>query len=727
MSVPDDLTEREAPLDDPRAARAVLVVTSLFVAAYATGYISTFTPLGDDASSHITTIARFAEALRQGRGWWSPDYNLGFPLGLYYQPLPHLASALLCAALGGAPAASITYKVLLATMLIVQPWAVYAGLRRAGVARGAAALAGALCPLVLNGIDFGYHAQASLTVGLYTQAWGNVALPLAFGELVALAHGRGSVTLGAIFAALTASTHMFFAIALVPAIALIALAGPAPHRGIPRLAAAGVGAFCLLAAWLVPLSLNQAFFGGWPFGSGTRVDGYGFAETAKLFTHGILDDERPPILLGAATLGLLVSLGAAIWRRGTAPGRAATALLILFGWALVGAVGRAGFGHWIDFYPLHHTIQLFRYASLLQFALVAFAGIGLRELGLITFALTWRRAPCRIALAAPGLAIAITLASPIVGGAKQLDVGFRTIDENGAFRPAEYAAAASFVAGLPPGGRVLVSKRTGLRGHYHSGLFAWASHHPAGQSYGVGLHDSLNFYTLEFFRLDRVNARVLAELYDFRTIVADHDADISGLGDIDWIYDGGRYRVGDLQNEHRSVALMHEAGVVVGTPRGARQQIRDWLAGDGPRNRQTYILDVDDPRSRDDLTGDPVSSVTPTVLGGEPPHGRVVASAFDVDAFAADVELDEPTLLVAKIGYHPFWHLTVDGLRVQPLFAFPGMIAARLPAGTHRVEGVFHWPRWNRVLLALALVPLALLPMLDRRLRRRSLADGGAR
>ena len=149
-------------------------MASLFVLVPATGYLEATTPLADDASSHITTIATLAEAMRNGWGWWSPDYNAGFPMVLYYQPLPHIVSAAVAAAFGGSPAAPAVYKAFTVLLLAVQPWAMYAGMRRAGATDLAAAAAGAATPFVIAvtdpaGLTFGYNAIAALKIGLYTQ------------------------------------------------------------------------------------------------------------------------------------------------------------------------------------------------------------------------------------------------------------------------------------------------------------------------------------------------------------------------------------------------------------------------------------------------------------------------------------------------------------------------------------------------------------------------------
>ena len=159
---------RVSELDARSTAITILLVATFVVLEAARGYGGPRTPLGDDASSHTATIATFAKLLMNGQGWWSTDYNLGFPLGLYYQPVPHVVSAAFCALLGGPEMAIFTYKFFSVAMIALQPWAVAFGLRRAGADRLTTAIAGALAPFVINpeigaSMAFGYSVKASLS------------------------------------------------------------------------------------------------------------------------------------------------------------------------------------------------------------------------------------------------------------------------------------------------------------------------------------------------------------------------------------------------------------------------------------------------------------------------------------------------------------------------------------------------------------------------------------
>lgn len=751
----DEAPARSLPLahapsifDDRRIAYVFLSLSSLLVLWFARGYLAPYGPLGDDASSHITTIASFARILQSGAGWWSQDYNLGFPLALYYQPLPHLASAVLCLLLGGPGRAMLTYKIVATALIVLQPWAIYAGARRAGLTPLEAALAGAVAPLIHEGISFGYSPRASLTIGLYTQNWGNVALPLAVGELVRVVRGRGSVTTTMLAAVFVASCHMFYAIALVPIVALTwAVAtfadaiGGLRHGGLAsllvarakslgRLALAGVGAGAILSAWLVPLAGHQAYFGGWPFGRATRVHGYGWlGEDGMLteFTDGhLMDAGGVPILLLLAVIGLVVAAVHA---------RSERLRWVVVGavWSLLGVAGRNGldadaangferfmltFGKLtagiIDLYPLHGNVQLFRYGALLQFFLLLAIGIGLATLV--------RALPAKNRVIATAVALVgagVVLSAPIQTGSQRLDAGFRTIIDAGNYRASSYAELIDWLAELPEQGRLYVGPKSGVRSHFHSGLLAYWRQGPAGQSYGVGLHDSLHFYTLEYYRLDHEGARTLADLYDFRFIVTTPAREMPQLGERTVIEQNDHYELAALDVSGQSVVLMGEAEPLQGTPRGVRRETRSWLMGNGPALGITRVLEVDDPRDREGLTSAPRRVSERDRLDASLAIGGTVRSShMGQSTVTADVVLEEPGLIVAKVGYHPFWQVTLDGEPVETLYALPGFVAARAPAGEHRFEASYRWPASSRRLLWL--IPLALFgaAAFDRRTRR---------
>jgi hypothetical protein len=166
--------------------------------------------------------------------------------------------------------------------------------------------------------------------------------------------------------------------------------------------------------------------------------------------------------------------------------------------------------------------------------------------------------------------------------------------------------------------------------------------------------------------------------------------------------------------------LMHEAERRQGSPRTERASIRAWMSGNGPRIRQTIVLEVPDNSGREALVGAP-DRTSPIAYPSdlEPPHGTIIRSSHIGSTFRAEVELEEPALVVAKVGFHPFWNVTLDGVPVETVFAYPGFLAVPCDVGTHEIEGYFQWPLYARALTWLAPLPLMIAFLRERALKRR--------
>lgn len=725
--------------DAPLWVGLILVLLGMILVAIpAWNYTASVPALGDDASSHTATIATLAQRMIEGRGWWSTDYNLGFPMVLYYQPIPHVVSAMFCAALGGQGAAIITYKFFMALMILAQPAAVFFGMKRAGATNLQAGFAAALTPCVMNSLKFGYTTFASLKVGLYTQAWGNTMLPLAIGELVALCTGRGRIWSAMLTSTLVAGCHMFLAIGIAMPIGAFAVLWPllaAPDDGSASLtlperarmamknvvlllaSAAGVGA--MLSAWFVPLFTTRSVMGGWPFGSSQLRDGYGrgpimeslytgeFMDGANWFSERVVavklgqdpssfGDQYIPMLSILAVIGMAWT-GARIRRE---PAVVMTALLFI--WSVFGIIGRgeAGFGSFYDWYPLHGSVEVFRYSSLVQFSGLMFAGIGAAALAWLV-RLVGVPSPAHAALAL------VVLIQPCITGYGQLVTGFRTLYEARGLILDEYDELVDNIREQSPEGRLLVGPKTEVRYHYHGGLLTYMSQRPAGQSYGVGLHDSIGFYTLEYINLhSATHSLALCDLYDFRYLVRKPSHRLRGLlgNEVLWRTERDRYQLERIPVSGHSAVLMTEAGVRSGTPREERERIRQWLNGNGPIEHVTWVLDITDLGDGENLVGAPR-----TVSGSEQfeqgaPDGEVVESRAYADESSAVVRLNEDALLVFKHGYHPYWTVWVDGQPAEGLFAYPGFLAVRLEPGEHEVVARYRWPSWTRLLLWLGAI-----------------------
>jgi len=751
--------EHNDPLDAyaivPVAAVSIVIVVALIP------MLSGGVPYGTDAASHITLIGTLTDRLQTGTGWWEHAYNGGFPLGLYYQPLPHVLTALLAWALGGPEEATMAFNLMVIAALAAQPWAIFVGARRAGADASTAAAAACIAPMVISGFEFGVGPATALQWGLFTQAWGHVALPLALGELAAVARGEGNAALAGLTGAACAVTHAFFAVALIPLAFLLVLAHTARRtythflmsreRGrqlwtdaarflagvCARLAAAAAAGLALVAGWLLPLWHTRAFMGGWPFSSADRADGIGFGEVIMIildgraldganaasagFAHGVQPfaavGDAPsaiPVLSFLAIMGLLL-----IARRALSEPYSAT-VFAFTACGLFGTVGRGGLGPIPDFIPFHAGIELFRYGALLELALVLCAGIALDTL--------MRRAARLAPVGVAALLGAALLALPASRALDQLAVHRAPLDEGmGLDERISYAELLEWLTLRSDQGRHFIGPRSGLRGPRHGALLAHLADRPAAQSYGAGMHDAHLFYMMETIDPRVPGADQLLDLFDIRLLIAAPGTPLHLPAGSVKMAANGVYELHQLTGERQSATVMRDVGEVAGNPRELREDIRRWLAGNGPEDRLTYRIVVADPRSGADTLRAPLRVDGQTRIDAAPPRGEVLFSYVERDSMQALVHLDEPALVVFKTAYHPYWSVEISHRPAETLMVYPGFLAVAAPAGESRVEATFAWPSWARWLWPLGALALLLVGVLDNvRARFSSRLNGGA-
>ena len=341
----------------------LLLTIGLIVAVFPLFLSSAILPGGDNAT-HITTIGRLVKIIQNSGSWWTPDYYAGFPLELYYQPLPHTVTAIAALLLGGAEKTILAYNIMLLLLLIAFPWSIYYSLRILGSERLSALLAAIIAisihhytfhgsqPSIFG--NFAGPTQAILQTGLYTQAWGNVLFPLAFSTLyLAIKGDRTKITWAIITIVLLSLSHLFYALALAflsiftpliqcrwpygkisltgaiaftlcflvnasyfaPAYPEIAIGFivfvyllliPELWRNYLRLLVIGGVVLATLLFWLLPLYQSMDFMGGYPLEKENIFGGLGMTNIIKAWGQGSLFDagKNPQVLTLLFTDGI---------------------------------------------------------------------------------------------------------------------------------------------------------------------------------------------------------------------------------------------------------------------------------------------------------------------------------------------------------------------------------------------------------------------------------------
>ena len=193
------------------ALPALGVLTIVMCAIY--GGIFRGEVAGDDLTFHMAESRRLADCIASGDwDFWNPSANAGYATAYYYQVIPQLASALPAALFGHH---TFWFELSVFLPLVLAPAAAYRGMRLMGAVPWQAVCAAFVVGFTIGQSRWGFGADGTFSVGLYTQTWALAAFPLAlgygvrwlreskglapaiaWGAFVGLCHPFGGVSLG---------------------------------------------------------------------------------------------------------------------------------------------------------------------------------------------------------------------------------------------------------------------------------------------------------------------------------------------------------------------------------------------------------------------------------------------------------------------------------------------------------------------------------------------------
>lgn len=198
------------------ALPAVGVVTVMMCAIYAGVFRGELA--GDDLTFHLAESARLADCIRHG-DWdlWNPSANGGFASAYYYQVLPQFASALPAALFGHH---LFWFQLTIFLPLVLAPAAAYRGMRLMGAMPWQAAIAAFVIGFTIGASRWGFGADGTFSVGLYTQTWALAAFPLALGHAVRWLVERESLAPAIAWGTFVGLCHPFGGVSLALALAI---------------------------------------------------------------------------------------------------------------------------------------------------------------------------------------------------------------------------------------------------------------------------------------------------------------------------------------------------------------------------------------------------------------------------------------------------------------------------------------------------------------------------
>ena len=671
-------------------------------------------PLGDDNSSHYAEISYIAELLRLGEtDFWFDQTNLGYPLFLAYQPAPSLVMGALTALLEPLVAPMLLFKLSVVIVWALMPTAWFWGGRWLGMDRLSALIFGLLILSVSDFRTFGLGMTSVTAMGLYTQSYGTLLLPLASGALYRyLFDDRVGLRAPTLLFCTTLLSHAYFGLYLAIAGAvMVFVRRDGLFARADRLTRVFVLSALITAFWLVPFVHYIEYQGGLPW-RGESENGYRVLELARLAATGqLFDHGRLPWMSALVALGLLLA-----WkRRGETLWRFA---LVLFAVTIALLLGRTTWGVLYDWIPLHTELEVVRYINGVHFC-------GLLLAAPTCAVLLWRLADWIETLPGPNwlsprrTGVAVLLAAfggYLVSVAAISARHLRSVDESELALPALVERIET-----DRSSRFLAHKKLGTARHFYLNLLPALTRRPQLESFSRGYHDTLSLYYLEYFDFTAASFR----LYNVGAALAQRDA----------LEELPSFLTQTWTNEELYVYEAPEAPGYfdfIRTPLtivGGLKQIRPVTAILSPRLFHFGIL----PRisSDDEGAGDSIhvrarahadlwrdgrivaqNERAGRLLGrlvddyrGEPIRSQVLEERTAPNEYAAIVDArGAPERLLLKASYHPCWTAEVDGEPSTIDHVAPNLMVVDVPPGQHRIRLRFRNPNYQKALFIASLL-----------------------
>jgi hypothetical protein len=644
-----------------------LILLGALTAIVAVTYLPVFRgePCGDDNTFHFAELAHLARAFASGDlDLWNPAGNSGFASGYYYQVIPQAVPAALSALTGLSPLTCFQLGIFVP--LVLAPAAAYRALRVGGASSWVALGAAVAIPYAIGSSKWGHGADGTFVVGLYTQLWAFVALPLAIAHGARwIDEGRG-VAPAIAWGLFVGLCHPFAGIAL--GVALLAgtpwawfVAWRERHDSwhVPwRLGELGVllllGSAC---AWL-PVLVDYDGFGGFPHRVADEI-GPGFATLATwLRTGSVLDQGRLPVL--TALLPIVAIFARAPWLPRWWAAALAYGLLLGLGPHL----GKAGDD---DLLPA------VRFYGGLQIALAVIAGAG----AMAVVERVWRvklGEPWRPMAQAGAATVAAICAVFVVGlGIPTQRARVKIAHDFPAIHRTELDEMFRAMRTARPG-RLQV--RAGAENHWAILLPYVHADRPASLVMGGAALQSSPSYVYQWELRDRDPART-AWVFDAPLVLIKSARSGELAGGV-VLARNDAYELRELP----APGLVGPVRVMGALPAGraaARKAAVRWLWSEQPFENRVLAHHGH---------GD----------AGPAPSGQTLAVRRGPSTISADVIAEGTTTFVIRESWHPRWTARIDGAAAPIRRVTPDYMAIDVPAGTHTIDLAFERPRWTWLL-----------------------------
>ena len=672
-----------------------------------------------------------ARLLRAGHlSFWFDQTNAGYPMFLAYPPLPTLAVGGVVALTWGWLAPLAVFKTSIVALWTAMPWTWFVGGRWLGLRPVGAAALGLLVLAVHDQSSFGLGPSSLAYIGLYSQSFGTLLLPLALGatyQCVLKDHsGRARWRAGSLLG-LTLLCHLYIGYLVVISIPVLIATLAIPSSSASEQTsqrrslreAAWNGGFVLAAAlllcawWLGPFLWRLPYQGGlpWKFAS---ENGFGFGEVLRRLVAGeVLDAGRAPWL----SMLTLVGLGLAVRAEREPSTNDTGSQRISRRWLM--AVGAISFLLWLGpttwgpgyrHLPFHAEFEVIRYIGGVQLASMFVAAFAVEVIVHGAADIIGRVGGRRLSAggAAIGLVLCTLVAVPMIPRLLEVNRMLRTFDH----REVSFTALSHELASRK--GRFLAHRDFGSANHFYLNLLPALAGRAQLVSYGRGYHDTLTRYYVENVELTSVAA---LSLWNLQQLVVSGTA--AGPGDasplkLAWRDPSRRvYATSEDWGWFDFVSTpftVRAADFKVMRPLLARTTVTTYAAGVLPRlavgaarpDEATVSADSDGRfdvslpgegllvgASLDEAAAAIARSVASRAI---PDSSTVLLESVAFNAYDATVDATGGGRLLLKVSYDPGWSATVDGAPVPVDHVAPNFMAIDVPAGHHEARFRFRNP-----------------------------------
>tara|TARA_Y100000588_G_C14235440_1_gene917069 strand:+ start:100 stop:2454 length:2355 start_codon:yes stop_codon:yes gene_type:complete len=703
---------------------------------------------GGDSLFHLLLTGSAVDAITHGRDITDPwqSMSLGFPVFHHYQHLPHVALALIHV---------VTFNVFplielmrWSTYLLLSlfPLSIFWSLRRFSFDPLTCAMGAVLASLIGNDFQlfggFGYVNYGFDGVGLYTQLWGMILLPMALALGFRTMRTNQGYFLATLLLSATLMSHLLYGYMAFLTLGFLSFVPESQVSlnkslvlGIwnhwKRLAVLFILVLSVTMYFLVPFLLDHEHFSASENRALLTLDSYGYQVILQTLVSGDLFD------LGRfPSFSILIFAGIAICIFSLREVRYLVPLAIFSIWLLL-FFGRSTWGSAMDLLPLSQDVYMHRFIGGVHLGGILLAAVAL--------AVPWRWVVSRgnTLYIVGALVLTVLIVSPLYVERKtylsdkavetrenqrelnseqeDLDEIIETLKE---LPPGRVYAGMTSPSPTPEGG-----DRWGEQ--YQIGSVTVANLLLAAglDVLSTNLHDySLSAVVEDFFDDSRPEQY---NLFNIKYVVLPENSQVPNF--FKPIKSIGRHQLYQVETTGY-FDLVGSGLLFTGGKTAFHSAAYSWLTSGLPEAKLHPQVSIDgspkhlDPRKRPSTVNwipqKPATQSLESLIDldsyvamahASPSRGSIVSEDVGTNHYSAVVSVERESILMLKTTYHPNWRIAVDGAEAESLMLMSGFMGVQLPPGEHEVRMEYRSRDLRKVLLALGFLSLVSIAIWEKR------------